>query len=221
MKALIMIIPYLLDFVEIELFNNQTTDATAPALMFAIYCNPTICRLTIAYNYMRNSFSRCLSRLMTLKPEKLNEINLMGSIVYTDHIEPLIRQLPRLKTLKLLNIAGCTMTHAMCRDLASFMQSCWTLGVLDVSHCRINYQGSRYLIDALNRNTTIRNFNFSHNDLTSSTYEFSVKVASLITRHPSLQHLDISNTSLRREEVMFIGLSLPVSKTLLSVHLTA
>jgi hypothetical protein len=34
-------------------------------------------------------------------------------------------------------------------------------------------------------------------------------------------HLDLSKTNLKREEVLFIGLSLSTSKTLLSVHLTA
>ena len=92
---------------------------------------------------------------------------------------------------------------------------------MDVSHCRASYQGSRYLIDALNRNTSIRNFNFSHNDLTSEIFEFSIKIASIITRHPSLLHIDITSTNLKKEEIIFIGLSLPISKTLLSCHLTA
>ena len=77
------------------------------------------------------------------------------------------------------------------------------------------------MIDALNRNTCIRNFNFSHNDLNSQSYEFSIKVASIISRHPCLMHLDISNTNLKKEEIMFIGLSVPTSKTLLSIHLTS
>ena len=34
-------------------------------------------------------------------------------------------------------------------------------------------------------------------------------------------HIDISNTNLKREEIIFIGLSLPISKTLLSCHLSA
>lgn len=105
--------------------------------------------------------------------------------------------------------------------LSQFITTSYTLSHLDVSHCRISFQGSRYMIDALNRNITIRNFNFSHNDLTSESFEFSIKVASIITRHPSLMHLDITNTNLKREEIIFIGLSLPVSKTLLACHLTA
>ena len=36
-----------------------------------------------------------------------------------------------------------------------------------------------------------------------------------------MQHVDITNTNLKREEILFVGLSLPISKTLLSCHLTA
>jgi hypothetical protein len=101
------------------------------------------------------------------------------------------------------------------------MTASYSLRDVDIAHCRISYQGTRYIIDALNRNTYIRQFNFAFNDLTSSAYEFSIKLASIITRHPSLMHLDLSKTNLKREEVLFIGLSLSTSKTLLSVHLTA
>lgn len=221
MKAIIMILPYMLDFVEIEFFNNQINDGVAAALIFAVFANPSIRRITIAYNYMRQGLTRSLSKMISMKPHKLDDINLMGSIMFTDHMDPLIRILPGNKTIKYLNIAGCSLTHSSCRQLSQFMVNCYTLSHLDVSHCRINYQGSRYLIEALNRNITIRNFNFSHNDLTSSTFEFSIKVAAVITRHPCLMHLDITNTNLKREEIIFIGLSLPVSKTLLSCHLTA
>lgn len=46
-------------------------------------------------------------------------------------------------------------------------------------------------------------------------------MASIITRHPCLSHLDISKTNLKREEVLFIGLALSTSKALLCIHLTA
>jgi len=102
--------------------------------------------------------------------------------------------------------------------MGNFMTASYSLRDVDIAHCRISYQGTRYIIDALNRNTYIRQFNFAFNDLTSSAYEFSIKLASIITRHPSLMHLDLSKTNLKREEVLFIGLSLSTSKTLLSVH---
>ena len=73
----------------------------------------------------------------------------------------------------------------------------------------------------MNRNTTIRKLNFSHNDLSSQTNEFSIKCASIITRHPALMHFQIANTNLKREEIMFIGLALSMSQTLMALHVTA
>ena len=216
-----MILPYIHGFNELELYNNQITDAVSSAILFAVFCNPTIRRITVAYNYMRNTFTQCLSKLIAQRPDKIDEINIMGSILYADHIDPLVRVFPKMSSLALLNIAGCSLTQSSCREISKFMMTCPTIRSLDVSHCRISYQGSRYFIEALNRNQSIRNFNFSHNDLTSSKFEFSILIAAIITRHPSLQHIDITNTNLKREEIMFVGLSLPISKTMLSVHLTA
>ena len=73
----------------------------------------------------------------------------------------------------------------------------------------------------MNRNTTIRVFNFSHNDLSSESFEFSIKITAMVTRHPSLMHLNITSTNLKREEILFIGLAVSLSKTLQSLHLTA
>ena len=42
----------------------------------------------------------------------------------------------------------------------------------------------------------------------------------MITRHPSLTHINIAYTNLKREEMMFIGLSLSTSKTMVSLHLS-
>ena len=107
------------------------------------------------------------------------------------------------------------------RILANFVIHSYTVRELDVSHCKIAYQGSRYIIDALNRNTCIRVFNFSYNDLQTSSYEFAIKIASTITRHPTIMHLNISHCNLKREEVMFIALALSTSKTLIAIHMTS
>ena len=64
-------------------------------------------------------------------------------------------------------------------------------------------------------------FNFSYNDLNTSNYEFAIKLASVITRHPTMMHLNIAHSNLKREEVMFIALALSMAKTLIAVHITA
>ena len=73
----------------------------------------------------------------------------------------------------------------------------------------------------MNRNITVRDFNFSHNDMSSSNFEFSIKIASMITRHPVLVHLHVTNTNFKQEEVLFIGIALSLSKTMQSLHITA
>ena len=200
-------LPYIHDINELELNNNQLTDMTVSAIAFSFFLNPSLRRITVAYNYVRNTFCRTLAKLISMRPEKVTDINLMGSVQFHDHLDPVIRELNKMNNLTSLNIAGCSLTQASCQQLARFVFKCFSLRLLDVSHCRISYQGTRYLIDALNRNTCIRNFNFSHNDLNSSSYEFSIKVAAVLTRHPCLMHLDITNTNLKREEIMFIGLA--------------
>ena len=100
------------------------------------------------------------------------------------------------------------------------MTNSYQIREVDFSHCKLTYQATRYIIDAMNRNTTIRNFMFSHNDLSSESNEFSIKVASIITRHPSLMHMNITSTNLKREEILFVGISASTSKVIQSLHLT-
>ena len=100
----------MLEFNELELFNNQITDAVSAALVFSFFCNPSLRRLTVAYNYMRQSFVRVLEKLIKERPERLKEINVMGSINFADHLDPLIRTLPKMIILNSLNIAGCSLT---------------------------------------------------------------------------------------------------------------
>lgn len=73
----------------------------------------------------------------------------------------------------------------------------------------------------MNRNLCVRYINFSYNDLSSEFYEFAIKIASMVTRHPTLMHINVSHTNLKREEVLFIAIALSTSKTILSLHITA
>ena len=89
-----------------------------------------------------------------------------------------------------------------------------------MSQCKLANQSARYIIDALNRNITIRHLNISHNDCSSSIYEFSIKLASLLTRHPTLMHANFSNLQFKKEESMFVILAMSTSKNVLALHMT-
>ena len=120
-----------------------------------------------------------------------------------------------------MNLAGNAFSLKTCHLLSSYIiYSGGALLDLNLSHCHISYQGTRYIIDALNRNTVLRFFNFSSNDMCSSSYEFSIKLGAIITRHPNLMHIDISNVGLKREEVLFMGLALYMSKTMVALHMS-
>ena len=65
-----------------------------PVIILSFFANPTLRRISCAYNYMRNTFTRVLEKMIALAPEKLLELNVMGSITFADHIDPIIRVLP-------------------------------------------------------------------------------------------------------------------------------
>jgi len=136
-------------------------------------------------------------------------------------MEKFVRHLKIHKRLFDLNLSGCAFSLTSARLIGHYIIFDGNnLQNLNLSHCKTSYQGTRYIIDSLNRNTTMRYFNFAHNDLTSTTFEFSIKVGAIITRHPNLMHADLTCTNLCREEVLFIGLALSMSKTMLSLHLS-
>ena len=80
--------------------------------------------------------------------------------------------------------------------------------------------GTRYVIDGLNRNVGLEYFNFAYNGLKSEMYEFSIKMAKIISRHAELMHVDLTHTGLEKEEVIFIGMTLPYSTQMLALHLS-
>ena len=48
-----MVLPYIHDITEIDLNTNHLTDMCAAVLAMAIFMNPYLRRVTIAYNFLR------------------------------------------------------------------------------------------------------------------------------------------------------------------------
>jgi len=63
-------------------------------------------------------------------------------------------------------------------------------------------------------------FNFAENDLSSKVNEYAIKIAKILSRHDELMHMNLSTTGLRKEEVIFIGMALPASKSCIGLHLS-
>jgi len=81
-------------------------------------------------------------------------------------------------------------------------------------------QATRSIIWGINKNYGLVYFNFHSNMLFSKHYEYSILMAKIITRHQSIMHIDISSTGLKKEEVLFIGMSLKNSKSVVALHLS-
>ena len=45
-------------------------------------------------------------------------------------------------------------------------------------------------------------------------------MAKILSRHDELMHVDLTHTGLKKEETIFIGMTLPVSKSIISLHLS-
>lgn len=57
--------------------------------------------------------------------------------------------------------------------------------------------------------------------MSSSVYEFSIKIAKILTRHQEIMHINLSATGLKKEEVLFIGMAISISSSCISIHLSA
>ena len=143
------------------------------------------------------------------------------SISVGDHLEKLVKNLYLSSKLEEVNLSHCSFSPNTCRLLADYLTHHTSpLRSLNLAACKIGYQGTRIIINALGNNLCLRMFNFAGNDLSSGTSEFAIKIGALIARHPHLMHMDLSSTGLEREEVLFIGMALNWSETMLSLHLT-
>lgn len=125
------------------------------------------------------------------------------------------------QNLQSLNLSDIPLSVNVCRSLSSLLILSHNLKDLNLASCKISYQGTRYILDGLNRNESVSYFNFSFNDLQSSMYEFSIKLAKIVSRHVKIMHINVTCTGLKKEEVIFLGFALAPSKSLVAIHMSA
>jgi hypothetical protein len=175
-KALSSTIPYMVYVMEIEFHFNFLNDAMASMILLAIFMNPTIQRLAFVGNIGRAAFKNTLIGLVKAAPTKLKEINFSRSLPQVEVIDQFMRGIHSFKDLCKVNMSGCPLSLNSCRTSSAFMLRQFNLKDLNLAHCKISNQGTRYIIDALNRNITVRHLNLSTNDLSSAIYDFSINV---------------------------------------------
>jgi hypothetical protein len=63
-KALACTIPFMYGIYEIEFYKNSVTDIMSSVLLFAVFSNPNIKRLSFVGNPVRTSFNKTLRHLV-------------------------------------------------------------------------------------------------------------------------------------------------------------
>jgi Ran GTPase-activating protein (RanGAP) involved in mRNA processing and transport len=87
---------------------------------------------------------------------------------------------------------------AGCKLIGQILVCQKAMRTLNLESCNINGQGTRNILDGLNRNCGLQNFNFAYNNMGSEVYEFSIKMAKILSRHLEIMHLDLSATGLKK-----------------------
>lgn len=218
MKALSATIPFMHNIHEVEFVQNSITDMMSSILLIAAFAAPSVRRFSYVGNFGRATFRATFAELVKADPRKFMELNVSRSFTAVEIMEQLSRSFSR--NMIKLNISGCDLSMSACRVLNKFLLEQMNIKDFNVARCKLAHQGARYIIDALNRNSTIRHLNISFNDFTSGIYEFSIKIASMLTRHPTLLHCDLTQCGFKRQECMFIIIAMSLSKSFLALHLT-
>ena len=55
-KAVALILPYMHEVKEFEAYSNKMSDQISGALLFAVFLNPSITKISFGYNYLRGCF---------------------------------------------------------------------------------------------------------------------------------------------------------------------
>ena len=233
-KALACIIPLIPNLTRLDLKNNALTDEMSTLMIMAVFQHPTISSLSLEQNQVKYTASSTLSLLMKKFPSKIESLSFRGSDNMGTYLDRLTKQLkvdhdvPDLteiqspgQILSSLDLSNLTLSLTCCKNLGQFLITSNAIKVLDLQSCQPGQSGTRFIMDGLNRNTGLQYLNYSCNDLSSKIHEFAIKLANIVVKHNEMMHMDLSNTWLSREEVIFIGMALPMSVSLIGVHLSA
>ena len=231
LKALACIIPLIPNLKGVNFTNNNLSDEMVTLIFMATFQNPCIEQITVSENNIKYSASNTFKELLLACPDKLKSLNLQGSYGIGHHLDAMTTDMglesellgnrrPGI-ALSELNLSNIALSQTAAKNIGNILINSESLRVLDLQCCQMDKMATRSVIDGLNRNVGLHYFNFSHNDLSSNLYEFSIKIAKILSRHEEIMHLQLSNTGLTKEEVIFVGMTLPVSKSCIGLHLSA
>jgi Ran GTPase-activating protein (RanGAP) involved in mRNA processing and transport len=131
-------------------------------VLLSCFVNPSIKRLSYVNNYGRTTFKKTFAELTKENPAKWTEVNFQASFLQVEVMEGMTKYFSQ-RIIK-LNISGNGVSMNGCRVLNLWLLKQQYIKDLNMSRCKLVNQGARYIIDAINRNISIRHLNLSHND---------------------------------------------------------
>jgi Ran GTPase-activating protein (RanGAP) involved in mRNA processing and transport len=205
--------------VEIHLDNNNLRDELTTLILMAAFISPTLSSIKLTSNAVKHHAASSLGTMMKLWPEKIKELAITRTPAGGDHLDKCFDSLQKYTGLQVLNLSGTSISIDVCRRIGGCLKSGKRLIRLNLSNCKLAQQGARYVIDGLLENEGLEYLDLSGTALSASSYEFSIKLAKVLTTHMQLVHLNLSETKLQREEVFFLGMMAKHFKVLVGLHL--
>jgi hypothetical protein len=220
LKALCCTIPLIQGLKHLSFEHNNIQDFMCAGILLAVFQSPECAIITFKNNFCGATFSNTFLALQRTNPDHLEELRIPNSMHVGEHLDNPTRDMFKTGNLSALDVGGIPMSIQAAKNIGQTLVNGDNLRFLNVSACKLAYQGTRYLVDGLNRNKGLQFFNFALNDMNSSIYEFAIKVAKVLTRHQNIVHVDLSGTGLKKEEILFIGMAVSTAKSCISLHLS-
>lgn len=223
-KAVACMLPMIRGLETLILFDNGLSDDIAALLTLAAFMNPNLRKLGIEgiSNKPKQCTCNTLKALVAIFPKKLEGLSFSGVSEFGIHAARTLTELQNPEvTLRELDLSRQTLSPLICAGVGALLINSKELRTLELLGARLSGYSASIILDGLCRNFGLQSLNLSHNNLSSGqTHECAIKITQVIARHESLMHVDLSMCGLAKEEVIFIGMALAESRSMLALHLS-
>jgi len=152
---------------------------------------------------------------------RLEHLNLANCLVQNTSIIKILKALEQIHSLKYLNLKSNfwhkSVSSTVVKSLASVINSNSSLEYMGFSNCRLLGTEVTCIMQAICGLSHLQHLDLSHNVIT---YEAAVRVASVITNNPSLQHVYMKDCDIEEYGIETISGTLLLSKNLISLDLS-
>ena len=122
------------------------------AIFIACFMAPYVKCISIKNNFLRGTASNTFYELRRTNPNKIEEVRIPNSMHVSEHLDNVTRELYKMGNMHTLDFGGIPLSIQTAKNIGHYLVNSKKLRFLNVSGCKLAYQGTRYLVDGLNRN---------------------------------------------------------------------